>query len=150
MSSQNTSLSFLCYRAVSHCVGVLVAKSCLTLWDPMDCSLPGSSVHGILQKRILEWVAVPFSRASSQLMDWNQVSCIAGRFFTIWATREAQVPTYQPSNSELSKTWMCIPATSGVSVIAACSSSPVADNSSALPSRSSCPSSSQELFLPLH
>ena len=54
----------------------------------MDCSPPGSSVHGILQARILEWVAIQFSRGSSQLRDWTQVSSIAGRFFTIWATRE--------------------------------------------------------------
>ena len=54
------------------------------------CSPPGSSVHGILQARILEWVAVPFSRASSQPRKWTQVSHIAGRFFTVWATREAQ------------------------------------------------------------
>ena len=52
----------------------------------MDCSLPGSSVHGILQARILEWIANPFSRGSSWLRDHTQVSCIAGRFFTIWAT----------------------------------------------------------------
>ena len=55
----------------------------------MDSSLPGSSVHGILQARILEWVAISFSRRSSQPKDWTQVSCIAGRFFTNWATREA-------------------------------------------------------------
>ena len=60
---------------------VLVTQSCLTLCDPMDCSPPGSSVHGILQARILEWVAIPFSRESSQSRDWIQVSCIAGRFF---------------------------------------------------------------------
>ena len=67
----------------------LVAQSCLILCDPMDCSLPGSSVHGILQARILEWAAMPSSRASSQPRDWTQVSCIAGRFFIVWATREA-------------------------------------------------------------
>ena len=55
---------------------VSVTQSCLTLCDPMDCSPPGSAAHGILQARILEWVAVPFSR------DQTQVSCIAGRFFT--------------------------------------------------------------------
>ena len=55
----------------------------------MDGSLPGSSVHGILQARILGWVAIPFSRRSSGPRDWTWVSCIAGRFFTIWATREA-------------------------------------------------------------
>ena len=54
----------------------------------MDCSLPGSSVHGIFQARVLEWVAVSFCRGSSQPRDWTQVSCIAGRHFTIWATRE--------------------------------------------------------------
>ena len=68
-------------------VKVLVAQLCPTLCDPMDCSLPGSSVHGILQARILEWVAIPFFRGSSQPRDWTQVSCIAGGFFTIWATR---------------------------------------------------------------
>ena len=56
----------------------------------MDCSMPGSSVQGILQARRLEWVAMPFSRGSSWPRDWTQVSCIADRFFTIWATREAQ------------------------------------------------------------
>ena len=56
------------------------------LCDPMDCSLPGSSVHGIFQPRILEWGAIVFSRGSS----WTQVSCIVGRCFTVWATREAQ------------------------------------------------------------
>ena len=55
----------------------------------MDCSLPGSSVHGIFQARILEWVAISFSRGSSQLRDWTLVSCIGGRRFPIWATREA-------------------------------------------------------------
>ena len=48
----------------------------------MDCSLQGSSVHGILQARVLEWVAMPSSRGSSQPRDWTQVSCAAGRFFT--------------------------------------------------------------------
>ena len=69
---------------------VLVTQSCPALCDPMDCSPPGSSVHGILQARILEWVAIPFSRGSSQPRNRTQVSCIAGRFFTIWATREVQ------------------------------------------------------------
>jgi len=55
----------------------------------MDCSLPGSSIHGIFQARILEWVAVPFSRVSSESRDQSQVSCIAGRFVTIRATRES-------------------------------------------------------------
>ena len=63
-----------------------VAQSCPTIWDPMDCNPPGSFVHGILQARVLEWVAIPFSRGSSQPRDWTQLSCIAGGFFTIWAT----------------------------------------------------------------
>ena len=55
-----------------------------------DCSTPDSPVHGVLQARILEWVSIPFSRGSSQSRDvWIQVSCIAGRFFIAWATREA-------------------------------------------------------------
>ena len=70
-------------------VKVLDAQSCLTLCDPMHCSPPGSSVHGILQGRILGWVAMPFSRGSSQPRDQTQVSWIVGRFFTIWAIREA-------------------------------------------------------------
>ena len=56
---------------------------------PHEHSLPGSSVHGILWARMLEWVAIPFSRGSSRPRDQTQVSCIAGRFPTIWATREA-------------------------------------------------------------
>ena len=55
----------------------------------MGCSAPGCSVYGILQARILEWVAFPFSRGSSQARDWTQVPCTAGRFFTIWGTRKA-------------------------------------------------------------
>ena len=65
-----------------------VAQSCLTLCDPMDCSLPGSSVHEIFQARVLEWGAISFSRGSSQPRDWTRVSSIVGRRFTIWATRE--------------------------------------------------------------
>ena len=63
--------------------GCLVAESSPTLFDPMDYSLPGSSDHGILQARILQWVAIPSSRGSSQPRDQTQVSCTAGRFFTI-------------------------------------------------------------------
>ena len=59
--------------------------------DPMDCSLPGSSVPGISQARIREWVAISFSRGSSWPRDQTQVSRTVGRCFTIWATREAQV-----------------------------------------------------------
>ena len=68
---------------------VLAAQLYPTLCDHMDCSPPGSSVHGIIQSRILEWGAISFSRGSSQTRYQTQVSCIAGKFFTIWATREA-------------------------------------------------------------
>ena len=67
---------------------VLVDQSCLTLCNPMNCSPLGSSVHGIFQARILEWVAIPFSRGSSQPRDQTLVSYMAGEFFTIWAIRE--------------------------------------------------------------
>ena len=73
------------------CVCMKVAQSCPTLCNPMDYSSPDSSVHGILKARILEWVAFPFSRGSSHPRDQTQVSRIAGGFFTIWVTREAQM-----------------------------------------------------------
>ena len=71
-----SSVDFLCeaWKSLSH-IWLFV-----TPWP----------VHGILQARILEWVAFPFSMGSSQPRDWTQVSCIAGRFFTSWATKEAQ------------------------------------------------------------
>ena len=65
------------------CCVCLVAQSCPTLCDPMDCSPPGSSVPGILQARTLEWVAMPSSRGSSQPGDRSQVSHNPGRFFTV-------------------------------------------------------------------
>ena len=119
------------WQAVVLCCVCLVAQSCPTLWYPMDCSLPGSSVHGdspskntgvhchvLLQgifptqrlnrslshcshilyhlshqgsSRILEWVSYPFPRGSSQHRNQTGISCIAGLFFTKWATREAQL-----------------------------------------------------------
>ena len=70
--------------------------------DPMNYSLnfsqPGSSVHGILQVRILEWVAISFSTESSQTGNWTRVSCIAGRWFTNWAMREALLVKLPPAN----------------------------------------------------
>ena len=72
-----------------------VTQSCLTLCDPMDCSPPGSSVDGILQVRILECVAISFSRGSSWPRDWTQVSRIAGRRFKLWATRKAHLRVLQ-------------------------------------------------------
>ena len=61
----------------------LVLTPCLTLFDPMNCSPPGSSVHEMFQARILEWVVIPFSRGSSQPRDRTWASCIASRFFTL-------------------------------------------------------------------
>ena len=79
-----------------------VAQSSLTLLDPMDCSPSGSSLHGILQARVLEWVAISFSRGSSWPRDRTLVSRIAGRRFNLWATREAlpqsRVPFYSLRN----------------------------------------------------
>ena len=66
-----------------------VAQSCPILCDPMDCSLPGSSVREIFQARRLEWVAISFSRGSSQPRNRTLVSCIGGRRLNLWATREA-------------------------------------------------------------
>ena len=78
----------------TQCLGVEVcAKSlqpCPTLGNPMDCSPPGSSVHGTLQARIMEWVDISFSRGPSPSKDRTPVFCIAGSFFTDQATRETQ------------------------------------------------------------
>ena len=84
-----------------------VTQSCLTLCDPMDCSLPGSSVHGIFQAIVLEWIAISFSRVSSQPRARTRVSHIVDRRFTVWATREVKslrdhfnfymIPLKQPS-----------------------------------------------------
>ena len=65
-----------------------VAQSCPTLCDPMDCSLLGSSVHGIFQAIVLEWIAISFSSGSSWPRDRTWVSCIVDRHFTVWTTRE--------------------------------------------------------------
>ena len=82
----------LCFRAVVLTFGWSeVAQLCPTLCDPMDCSLSGSSVHGIFQARVLEWIAISFSRGSSQPRNWTPVPHIAGRCFTVWATREAHI-----------------------------------------------------------
>ena len=65
-----------------------VTQSCLILCDPMDYSLPSSSVHGIFQAIVLKWIAISFSRGSNWPRDWTQVSRIVDRRFTVWATRE--------------------------------------------------------------
>ena len=79
--------AYTSWPLASHllCVCVLVVQSCLTLCDPMDYSWIGSSVHGILQARILEWVTIPFSRGCSWPSDQTQVSALAGGLFTVWA-----------------------------------------------------------------
>ena len=74
---------YICLQWVKWNCSV-VSDSC----DPMGCNLPASSIHGIFQARILEWVAISFSRRSSQPRDWTQVSHIVGRCFTIWATKK--------------------------------------------------------------
>ena len=79
----------------------LVVQLCPILCDPLDCSPPGSSVHGISQARILEWVSISSSRGSSWPRDWTPVSCVsctAGGFFTRWAIRDAQVIDSKYSN----------------------------------------------------
>ena len=79
-------------------VTLLGVQLCPTLCDPMNCSSQGSSGHGIVQARVLEWVAIPFSRESSKPRDRSWVSHIAGRFFTLWGTREAPTQGWVPSN----------------------------------------------------
>ena len=87
LSSEPFNFLFL----ISVCVVcVLVAQLYPTLCDPMDCAPQAPLVHGIFQARVLEWVAISFSRASSQPRDRIQILCIAGRFFTVWATREVK------------------------------------------------------------
>ena len=81
-------LSFIAITFTLCIPQVLVTQRCPTLCDPMDCNSSGTSVHGIIQARILEWVATSFSSESSKPRDWACVSCIAGGFFIIWATRE--------------------------------------------------------------
>ena len=73
-----------------YVVCVLATQSCPALCDPMDCSPAGSSVHGILQVRIVEWVAISFSRGSSQPRDQTWLSHNISRFFTIWTGKESQ------------------------------------------------------------
>ena len=80
------------------CVCVLVTQSYLTLCNPMDCSPPGSSVHRILQARILEWVSISSSRGSSWPRKWTWVSHLAGIFFVAWATWETHYIVAQCQN----------------------------------------------------
>ena len=82
-----------------------VTQSCLTLCDPMDCSLPGSSVHGISQARILEWVAISYSRVSSWPRDQICVSCIGRWILHHWATQEALILHLNLAKRLRSKGW---------------------------------------------
>ena len=89
-----------------------VAQSCLTVCDPMDCSLPGSSVHGIFQARVLEWDATSFCRGSFRPRDQTQVSRIVGRCFTVWATIQEKWNITHPSHSRQQMClswWPCPP-----------------------------------------
>ena len=79
-----------------------VTQSCLTLCDPMDYSPPGSSVHGIFQARVLEWVAISFSRRFSPPRNRTRVSCIIGRCFTIWAKALGNL-----KRKEIQPKWTC-------------------------------------------
>ena len=88
----NVSVLYLYHWVTGNIdIEIVVAQSCPTLCDSMDCSLPGSSLHGIFQARVLEWVAISFSRRSSRPRDQTRVSRIVGRCFTIWATREVHL-----------------------------------------------------------
>ena len=88
---------------------MLVAQSCLTLCDPMDCSPQGSPVHGILQAIILEWVAVPFSKGSSWPRDGTGISCISRQILYHWATWEAPGPIVLYAKSFQSSPILCDP-----------------------------------------
>ena len=79
-----------------------VTQSCSTVCNPMECSLPSSSVHGIFQARILEWVAISFSKRSSRPRDWIQVSCIAG--FTV-AKSQRKLTDWTTNNSKMKTGW---------------------------------------------
>ena len=90
----------LCVRV---CVCVCVCAHTLSLSSPMDYHPPGSSVHGVSQARILEWVAISFSRGSSRSTDWTQISCTAGRFFTAESPGKPPVAFYILPNSKVLK-----------------------------------------------
>ena len=119
---QSSSVSLFGRKWTASSWEAMHAQLCLTLCNSMDCSPLGSSVHGILQARILEWVAIPFSRGSSQPRDQTQASCIAGRYLTTWATWEAVYSNYvgsrvhpelvswpKTSESLLGRVTVCIP-----------------------------------------
>ena len=93
---------------VCVCARALVAQLCLTFCNPLDCRLPSSSVHGILQARMLEWIAIPFSRASSWPRDGTQVSCITSKLFSVWGSTIEEIKTkcyWAPKSS-----WVKLPS----------------------------------------
>ena len=85
-----------------------VTQLCPSLCNPLDCNLPGSSVHGVFQAGVQEWVAISFSRGSFQSRDWTWVSCIAGRLFTVWSSREAWNKAPNLSEPSFSHLWNII------------------------------------------
>ena len=87
----------------------LVPQSRPTLCHPIDCSLPDSSVQEILQARIVEWIPMPFFRGSSQPRDRTQVSYIAGKFFTVWATMEALPGWMWVPSKKICICFCCVP-----------------------------------------
>ena len=107
------------YSPYGHKRG-LVAQSCPTLCDSMNCSPSGSSIHGVLQARILEWIAIPFSRGSSWPRDRTQVSFIAGRFFTIWATGKIFTGWQSWTQIKQLSTHTCLPLVFTVSLSMDC------------------------------
>ena len=93
--------STLCLMPSLLPLRLCAAHLCPAICNPMDCGSPGSSAHGILQAGILEWVTFPFSGVSSQPRDRTCISCIAGRFFTSWATRGAPLLSSASLNSRI-------------------------------------------------
>ena len=92
-------MAIFAFEEVKKKVKIVSCSVILTLCDPMDCSPPGSSVCGILWARILEWVAMPFSRGSFWPRDRTWVSYTAGRFFIIWATRPTPLKRWSSSKA---------------------------------------------------
>ena len=97
-----------------YCVlrAVRSLQLCLTLCDPMDCSLPGSFVHGISKARILEWVAIFYSKGSSRPRDQTHVSCVSCGFFTtefmIWSTKSTLLKSNQLSKGNIFLFFVCV------------------------------------------
>ena len=96
-----------------RCCADVCTQSCPTLCDPMECSPPGSSVHGISQARIMEWVAISSSRGSSQSRDWTCVSCIScinRRILYHWSTEEdlKNIMLSEINQSQKEKCWMIL------------------------------------------